>query len=197
MHSTVSCSTIEILRNLFFCFGFWEKVITDNGRNFINTGFDKFLRQNGIKHYTPAPYHPTSDGPAERAVETVKHGLKKSYLVHWLKKSLSFYSATKLHHMHNRDFLNWTVNGRIPHSQLDLLKLDLLNRVRTTQNNQKPVHDKHDTHAVSRSYRKGEAVYVRNFGHGPEWLAGYILDNTGSLFWNIDLQDGGVFGDII
>ena len=82
MHSTVSCSTIEILRNLFFCFGFCEKVITDNGRNFINTGFDKFLRQNGIKHYTSAPYHPTSDGLAERAVETVKHGLKKSYLVH-------------------------------------------------------------------------------------------------------------------
>ncbi len=35
------------------------------------------MKQNGIQHLTTAPYHPSSYGLAERAVQTVKEGLKK------------------------------------------------------------------------------------------------------------------------
>ena len=56
-HFTTSRSAIEKLRTLFFCFGFREQVITNNGRNVVSTEFEEFLRQNGNKHYTPAPYH--------------------------------------------------------------------------------------------------------------------------------------------
>ena len=35
------------------------------------------LKSNGIKQVTSAPYHPASNGLAERAVRIVKKGLKK------------------------------------------------------------------------------------------------------------------------
>ena len=35
-----------------------------------------FMKGNGIKHVTTAPYHPSSNGQAERAVQIVKQALK-------------------------------------------------------------------------------------------------------------------------
>ena len=35
------------------------------------------MAKNGIKHLASAPYHPTSNGLAERAVQTVKGALRK------------------------------------------------------------------------------------------------------------------------
>lgn len=35
-----------------------------------------FVKQNGIRHIRVAPYHPASNGLAERAVSTVKEGIK-------------------------------------------------------------------------------------------------------------------------
>ena len=52
-------------------------VITDNGTGFVSSEFEQFLKSNGVKHTTSAPYHPASNGLAERAVQIVKKGLKK------------------------------------------------------------------------------------------------------------------------
>lgn len=45
---------------------------------FTTAEFQEFLTCNGIRHITSVPYHPASNGLAERAGQTVKQGLWKS-----------------------------------------------------------------------------------------------------------------------
>lgn len=68
---------IEELGTLFAQFGIPETIVSDNGLCFVSAEFEAFLENNGIKHITSAPYHPVSNGLAERAVQIVKRGLKK------------------------------------------------------------------------------------------------------------------------
>ena len=51
-------------------------IVTDNGTSFTSNDFKKF-NAIGIKHVTSAPYHPSSNGPTERAVQTFKSSIKK------------------------------------------------------------------------------------------------------------------------
>ena len=48
----------------------------DNGSQLVSEEFETFLKMNGIQHLTSAPYHPTTNGLAERFVRTMKEALK-------------------------------------------------------------------------------------------------------------------------
>ena len=63
------------LRMLFAQFGLPETIVSDNGSCFVSNEFESFLQSYGIKHITTAPYHPSSNGLAERAVQVLKIGL--------------------------------------------------------------------------------------------------------------------------
>ncbi|XP_055634136.1 uncharacterized protein K02A2.6-like [Toxorhynchites rutilus septentrionalis] len=54
-----------------------ETVITDNGTQFRSSAFKKMCEQLGIIHIRTAPYHPQSNGQAERFVDTLKQSLRK------------------------------------------------------------------------------------------------------------------------
>ena len=66
--STSSSAAMDVLWPLFARFGVLETVVTDNIPGFVSQEFEHFLRSNGIHHLTSAPYHPASNGLAERAV---------------------------------------------------------------------------------------------------------------------------------
>ena len=68
---------IEELRTLFSRFGLPETIVSHNGTCFTSEEFKQFLRRNGVSQILSAPYHPSSNGLAERAVQVVKRGLRK------------------------------------------------------------------------------------------------------------------------
>jgi len=49
----------------------------NNGSCFVGDEFRSFLYANRVRLITSAPYHPSSNGLAERAVQILKKGLKK------------------------------------------------------------------------------------------------------------------------
>ncbi|PFX31379.1 Uncharacterized protein K02A2.6 [Stylophora pistillata] len=77
MQSTTSAATIVKLREIFAIHGLPETIVSEKGPNFTNAGFEELLAKNGIKHTKTAPYHPASNGQAERAVRVFKEGVEK------------------------------------------------------------------------------------------------------------------------
>ena len=69
--------TIRELRKLFATHGLPDICVSDNGSEFTSEEFATFMSRNGIRHITTAPYHPASNGQAERAVGTFKSGFVK------------------------------------------------------------------------------------------------------------------------
>ena len=80
MSSTTSLKTSEVLRSLFSRYGIPEELVSDNGPQLAAEEFTKFMRQNGIKFTRVPPYHPASNGTAERSVQTAKVALTKQAL---------------------------------------------------------------------------------------------------------------------
>lgn len=73
--STSSQAAIDVLRTWFATHGLPDTVVSDNGTAFVSALFQDFLMGNGIHHMRIAPFHPDSNGQAERAVQMVKQGL--------------------------------------------------------------------------------------------------------------------------
>ena len=77
VNAALTQNTIEHLHSMLARFGLPKVTVTDNGSCFISSDFTKFARHNQIHHLKTAPYHPSSNGLTERAVQTFKLGIKK------------------------------------------------------------------------------------------------------------------------
>ena len=75
--SSYTQSTIEKMRTIFATLGLPQILVTDNGPQFTSSEFSQFTKNNGIKHITSSPYHPTTNGLAERTVQTFKEGMRR------------------------------------------------------------------------------------------------------------------------
>ena len=185
--SMSSSCVIEELRSLFARFGLPETVVTDNGTCFVSSDFEQFLKINGIRHLTSAPYHPASNGLAERAVQTVKRGLKKvkdGTMSSRLAKVLLSYRVTpqSTTGLAPAELLF----GRRPRTRLDLLKPHTAERVEHKQQQQK---EQHDARGKSRTFRINDFVFLKNFP-GPGWLPGKIVETSGPVSFHVLLEDG-------
>ena len=78
MRETTAERTIEVLRGIFSRTGVPSVLVSDNGPQFTSIEFARFTKGNGIKHVTSAPYHPSSNGLAERFVQSFKSAMKAS-----------------------------------------------------------------------------------------------------------------------
>ena len=76
--NTTAVGTIQELRRLFAAYGLPLQLVSDNGPQFTSSEFTSFLKRNGVKHIRSAPYHPSSNGAAERFVQAFKRAMKVS-----------------------------------------------------------------------------------------------------------------------
>lgn len=78
MSSTSAAQTITVLHQIFVTHGIPEQLVSDNGPQFTSSEFAEFCKANGVKHIRVSPYHPASNGVAERMVQTFKQSMKKT-----------------------------------------------------------------------------------------------------------------------
>lgn len=188
MSSITAPVTTETLRGIFATHGLPDMIVTDNGPTFTSEVFKEFMVKNGIRHVCSAPYHPASNGLAERAVGTLKEGLKKMSgrsLETKLSRFLFQYRITP--HTVTGVPPAEMLLGRRPKSHLDLLRPDVGARVVRSQDVQK---ERRDQHAKERLFHPGDCVYVKNFATGSPWLPGVIHRRTGPVSFVVDLSDG-------
>ena len=192
VNSATSQATIECLRMIFARFGLPEVMVTDNGTCFTSSEFQEFAQRNNIRHVRIAPYHPSSNGLAERAVQTFKLGIRKQ-LTGTLQTKLSRFL------FHYRLTPNATTGvapaelllTRRPRSHLDSIvpHAQLKSKVQQQQQKQKAQHDQH---SKSRHFKQGDLVFIREFHRGaakPTWLSGTVIQKVGGPNYEIKLPD--------
>ena len=140
--TATTSTTLTALRSIFATHGIPELLVSDNGPVFTSAEFKNFTQQNGIRHTTSAPYHPATNGLAERAVQTFKSFIKKTPDGNLQDRLSQFLSRNRLTpHTTTGISPAELLLGRRPRSVLDLVRPNLAQHVRTQQDVQKRNRD--------------------------------------------------------
>ena len=187
-HIATSEATIEGLRQMFATHGVPNTLVSDNGSCFTSEQFANLCNRNRITHITSAPFHPASNGLAERAVQTFKAKLKQM-------KSGSL--TTKIARILLRQHTS-------PHSTTGLPPCQLLMgcMIKTplgavfpsvhakVQSKQEAMKKVFDQKASPRYFELADNVYSRNYGQrGAKHLPGEVVDKQGSVTYDVLLRD--------
>ncbi|XP_056138833.1 uncharacterized protein K02A2.6-like [Lampris incognitus] len=131
MDSTTASKTIMVLRGLFSRHGLPHILVSDNGPQFCSEEFATFLKANGVKHIRSAPYHPATNGLAERFVQTFKHALKSSRGATPVQQRLDTFLLTYRNtpHATTKEPPAMLFTRRMLRTRLDFLKPSLMMRV--------------------------------------------------------------------
>ena len=190
MSSTTSQATICALRQLFAAYGLPQQLVLDNGPQFSSVEFATFLTRNGVKHIRSFPYHPSTNGLAERFIRTLKLAMKRSNGFDPHQKLMNFllsYCSTP------HSTTNTTPSELFLHRSLGT-RLDLLRPELGVAVSQKQAEQKyHDLHSRNRNFFIGERVLVRNMRNGPRWLLGTIIERRGPLSYLVQVANGVVW----
>ena len=74
---TTSTAVVKCTKNHLSRYGTVDKIITDNGPQFISSDYKEFTDTWQIQHITSSPHHSQANGKAESAVKIAKKLLKK------------------------------------------------------------------------------------------------------------------------
>lgn len=198
--STDSNNVIKVFLNVFARYGLPDVLVTDGGPPFNSMNFVDFFENQGVKVMKSPPYHPESNGQAERMVRLVKDVFKKFLIDPEMKKletdlQVSYFLLNYRNTCQDDD-------GRFPSERLLSYKpktlLDLINPKSNFKHNLIIRHDDYSP-TVSTStdnfndqfvnLKCGDLIYYKNANKSDirRWLPATYLKRISSNVFQISL----------
>lgn len=189
MGQTTTTATVAKLSELFARFGFPETLVSDNGTQFSSEMFEQFCMVSGINHMRSPPYHPQSNGQAERFVDTFKRALAKAkgeeITATNLQTFLRCYRSTPNETLDNGDTPSMRMFGWNIRTTLDLMRPMDSNQPKLRDTAMEKSFNKHHG-AVNREFKKNEPVFVTSYSNNKRsWVAATIIEQQGSCLYKI------------
>lgn len=188
MRSTTTSSTVQVLRTLFARQGVPREIVSDNGPQFKSDEFKHFMVMNNIRHITSSPFHPRTNGQAERFVQSFKKAIKSADNDHMSinQKLCSFLCKYRtIPHSTTNETPSMLMYGRNIRTRLDLLKPKASETVLRKQFQM--TNSKHVGSNV-RQFVPGQNVIVRDYRqNNRKWMPGQISSQTGPLSYKVNI----------
>ncbi|XP_038106927.1 uncharacterized protein K02A2.6-like [Culex quinquefasciatus] len=182
-------ATIAIFREIFSRHGMPETLVTDNGTQFTSEDFEGYCNSNGILHLKTPPYHPQSNGLAERFVDTFKRTLKKitaggEALRQAIDTFLLCYRSTPCRSAPQSKTPAELLLGRRLRTSLDLLKPPTPFNKPADSEQEKQFNRKHG--AKARNYNVKDLVWAKVHRNNTwTWEPGQVLERVGAVVYNV------------
>jgi Integrase core domain len=178
-NDTTANKLCDVLEQAIDWLGPPATLVSDNGPPFNSWQLKQFYSRYGIDHLTTAPYHPASNGIAERFVRSFKEGIIKQQRSGQTDKSRALRNILRSY--------RWT-----PHSTTGVAPAEMLfsRSIRTELARLKPATK------ISRrnptKFNPGQLVWIANTlkNKGVEWKPGTIQVKIGSMMYKVNLEDG-------
>lgn len=175
--------TLECFEEVFSRQGLCDTLVSDNGPQLVSKEFENFCAQNGIDHIKTPPYHPQSNGQAERFVDLLKTGLKKldgeGNVDRVLRKFLLCYRYTPSFALGMRSPFQ-LMNGREMKTRLDLLKPHGRSPDGRNIKMEQQFNKYHS--AKWKEFEAAEEVFVKLFSNNSwKWIPGSIVKRCGTV----------------
>ncbi|BHF63607.1 hypothetical protein SprV_0200660100 [Sparganum proliferum] len=181
LNPATASATIAFLRRIFSQHGLPEVLVSDNGSQFTSSSFEDFCRQHNIQHLRLPPYHPQSNGQAERVVDTFKRALLKA------RKEGTTDEIVQAFLFSYRTTPNPASPGGISPAEALMGR-----KLRTMFHALVPTDEQPaQTSPVSHSKLSvGTPVFVRDYRTGlPYWIEATIVAHRGSILFDVDVGD--------
>ncbi|XP_053698835.1 uncharacterized protein K02A2.6-like [Sabethes cyaneus] len=180
LNDITTATTIKVCREYFATYGIPAVLVSDHGPQFTSDEFQRFLKMNGVYHKMGAPYHPATNGQAERFIQTFKAKLKslkcnRTTMHAELCNILLAYRKT-VHPATGKSPSAMLFNRQI-RSRLDLLIPD-------------PTAVSKQVKGNVRDLPEGARVAARDYLDKDKWKFGTVSEKLGKLHYNIQLDDG-------
>nr|XP_061786525.1 uncharacterized protein K02A2.6-like [Nerophis lumbriciformis] len=185
MKTTTTAKTIERLGEIFSRFGSPLQLVSDNGPQLVSQEMTTFLEANGVQHIRSAPFHPATNGLAERFVQTMKKALKTS------QEQGSFHQRLHRFLLSYRNTPHATTKvspaclmfKRNLRTNFDFLKPTTLKDI--VQHQQEKQIQQRMQKAKERVFSSDEPVLARNYSTGPRWVPATIVKRSGPVSYTV------------
>lgn len=182
-------STVRKLTEIFALFGNPEVIVSDNGTPFTSSEFGELCKTNGIKHIRSAPYHPSTNGEAERFVQVFKRALRPhagTGVDTQLEVTRFLQRYRTIPHSTTGRTPSELLLGRTLRTTLDLMRPHVEQQV---QSQQTRTINNYNRTVRNRDFCEGQPVFARHYIGPRKWVGGVIARRSGPLSYDVQVGD--------